>query len=161
MSKQYYTPDNYSVHTSVGYLIKRSWALILDSLEPKLAERGFSHIQFSVLMSLRENIAVTPSIICSIYRHDSGALTRVLDQLEERGLIERRRSREDRRTIELHLTPAGRKAADDLVPMITEELNSGLHALSYEEIVELVRLLQKLLGSLQHPAGQPAAGDLA
>lgn len=158
MSKQYYTADNYSVHTSVGYLIKRNWALIMDSLEPKLAERGFSHIQFSVLMSLRENIAVTPSTICSIYRHDSGALTRVLDQLEERGLIERRRSREDRRTIELHLTPAGRKAGDELVPLIVDELNTGLHALNYEEVTELIRLLQKLLISLGQPAQQPAAG---
>ena len=161
MFKQYYTVDNYSVHTSVGYLIKRNWALILDQIEPKLAEAGFSHIQFSVLMCLRENIAVTPSTICSIYRHDSGALTRVLDQLEERGLIERRRSREDRRTIELHLTPEGRKAADGLVPLITEQLNNGLQALSYEEVVELIRLLQKLLGSLQQPAQQPVAGAVS
>jgi DNA-binding MarR family transcriptional regulator len=157
MSKQYYSEHNYSIHNSVGYLIKRAWGLSLDWIEPQLTARGFSHIQFSVLMLLREGVAVTPSTICSMYRHDSGALTRVLDQLEERGLIERRRSREDRRTIELHLTPAGRKAADELVPWIAGELNTMLSDLNAVEVGQLIHLLRKVVTRLDQ-LEQPAAG---
>jgi len=62
-------------------------------------------------MSVRDGIALNPKDICIQLRHDSGALTRVLDQLESRGLVLRQRSAEDRRAIELHLTAVRRGSA--------------------------------------------------
>jgi len=154
MSKPYYQTANYHSSNSVGFLLKRAHALMLDHLEPWLAAQDLSFIQFTVLMALRHGTALNPKDICSLYRHDSGALTRVIDQLEARGWLTRSRSASDRRVIELHLTPAGRRRIEKVVPQVVELLNDGLRDFTHAEIDELIRLLHKLIASLEHRIGQ-------
>jgi DNA-binding MarR family transcriptional regulator len=152
MSGQYYKTETYTVRSSAGYLIKRAYGLMLSVLEPQLAEVNLTYMQFSVLMSLRDNIALNSRDICLLFRHDSGALTRVLDQLEQRGLIERQRSAADRRAVELRLTDAGHKTVAALVPMVVATLNRELGDFSHEEIDELLRLLNKLIAGIEKRA---------
>jgi DNA-binding MarR family transcriptional regulator len=149
MSKQHYQVSTYKAQTSVGYLVKRAHSLFLDIMEPMIEQRGFSWIQYVVLAALRDGIAVNPKAICAQYRHDSGALTRIIDQLAERGLLERVRRDKDRRKVELQLTPAGRDAIESLIPLIVGKLNEVLSDLSHAEVQELLRLLVKLNTTLQ------------
>ena len=156
MSKQHYQASTYRAQTSVGYLIKRAHSLILDALEPVFEAHGFTFIQYQVLAWLRDGIAVNPKDICTQFRHNSGALTRVIDQLAERGLLERSRRDRDRRKVELDLTPAGREVIESLVPLVVEKLNLALADFSSEEVQELLRLLLKLNVTLQSTV-KPAA----
>lgn len=149
MSKQHYTPSNYRAERSIGYLIKRAHSMMLDEVESIIGAQGFTYLQFVVLVSLRDGLAVNPKDICTRYRHDSGALTRVIDQLAERGLLERIRGHRDRRTVELQLTAAGREAIERLIPCVVEKLNLALEDFTSAEFEELVRLLVKLNGRLQ------------
>jgi DNA-binding MarR family transcriptional regulator len=149
MSKQHYQVSTYKAQLSVGYLVKRAHSLMLDIMEPQIEQRGFSFIQYVVLSCLRDDIAVNPKDICTQYRHDSGALTRVIDQLAERGLLERVRRDRDRRKVELQLTPAGREAIESLIPVVVAKLNEVLTELSKAEVQELLRLLVKLNTTLQ------------
>jgi DNA-binding MarR family transcriptional regulator len=149
MSKQHYQISTYRAQNSIGYLLKRSHSLMLAVMEPLLEERGFSFIQYVILSWLRDGIAVNPKDICIQFRHDSGALTRVIDQLSERGLLERVRRDRDRRKVELQLTPAGRATIEGLLPLIVEKLNLTLDDFSGEEFQELLRLLGKLTTTLQ------------
>src|SRR5450631_1370278 len=126
MSKQHYHVSTYRAQTSIGYLIKRAHSLILDVLEPLLEAHGYTYIQYVILASLRDSIAVNPKDICSQFCHDSGALTRVIDQLAERGLLERVRRDRDRRKVELQLTPAGRETIESIIPLVVEKLNEVL-----------------------------------
>lgn len=156
MPKPYYQAATYHSSNSIGFLLKRAHALMLDHLEPLLAAQDLSFIQFTVLMSLRHDTAINPKDICSLYRHDSGALTRVIDQLEQRGWLTRSRSTADRRTIELHLTPAGRRRIEKVVPLVVDLLNDSVRDLAHAEIDELIRLLRKLIASLEERAGKGA-----
>lgn len=149
MSKQHYQVATYTAQLSVGYLVKRAHSLMLDIMEPVIEQRGFSFVQYIVMSSLRDGIAVNPKVICSQYRHDSGALTRVIDQLEERGLLERVRRDRDRRKVELQLTPAGRDTIESLIPAVVDKLNEMLADFSKAEVQELLRLLVKLNTTLQ------------
>src|ERR1700734_1277038 len=149
MSKQHYQVSTYRAQNSIGYLTKRAHALMLDVMEPLLEERGFSFVQYVILSWLRDGIAVNPKDICVQYRHDSGALTRVIDQLAERGLLERVRRDRDRRKVELQLTPAGRDAIEGLIPFVVEKLNQALTDFTSEEVQEFLRLLIKLNTRLQ------------
>jgi DNA-binding MarR family transcriptional regulator len=152
MSKQHYQLSSYRAQNSIGYLVKRAHSLMLDVMEPLLEERGFSFVQYVILAWLRDGIAVNPKAICAQYRHDSGAMTRVIDQLAERGLLERMRRDRDRRKVELQLTPAGREAIEGLIPLVVEKLNLALADFSSEEVQELLRLLIKLNTTLQSGA---------
>src|SRR3984957_7404753 len=149
MSKQHYQVSTYKAQLSVGYLVKRAHSLMLDILEPMIEQRGFSFIQYVVLSSLRDGIAVNPKTICTHYRHASGALTRIIDQLAERGLLERVRRDRDRRKVELQLTPAGRETIESLIPLVVDKLNEVLTDFSKAEGQELLRLLVKLNTTLQ------------
>ena len=149
MSKQHYKVATYKAQMSVGYLVKRAHSLMLDIMEPVIEQRGFSFVQYVVMSSLRDGIAMNPKAICSQYRHDSGALTRIIDQLAERGLLERVRRDRDRRKVELQLTAAGRETIESLIPLVVAKLNEVLADFSRDEVEELLRLLVKLNTTLQ------------
>src|ERR1700736_157099 len=149
MSKQHYQVSTYKAQNSVGYLVKRAHSLMLDVLEPMLEERGFSFIQYVILSWLRDGIALNPKDICFQFRHNSGALTRVIDQLAQRGLLERIRRDRDRRKVELQLTAGGRETIESLIPLVVDKLNLALADFSSAEVKEFLRLLIKLNTTLQ------------
>ena len=156
MSKQYYRASTYRAQSSIGYLIKRAHSLLLDAIEPSLEAHGFTFVQYQIMAQLRDGIAVNPKDLCTQIRHNSGALTRVIDQLAERGLLERSRRDRDRRKVELELTAAGRKVIESLVPLVVDKLNLALSDFSSDEVRELTRLVLKLNVTLQSTV-EPAA----
>jgi DNA-binding MarR family transcriptional regulator len=149
MSEQHYQAKTYEARNSVGYLVKRAYALMLDGLEPAFAASGFTYMQYVVLMQLRSGAAMNVSDICRNFRHDSGALTRVIDQLAERGLVERERCSDDRRKVNLHLTPAGIATCERLIPLVVERLNAAVASFSRAELDELIRLLGKFITGIE------------
>src|SRR5580704_18728520 len=158
MPKQHYEQSSYRTQNGIGYLVKRAHSMMLDVMEPVFEARGFTFIQYVIMSWVRDGIAVNPKDICAQYRHDSGALTRVIDQLAERGLLERVRRDRDRRKVELQLTAAGRDAIESLIPLVVEKLNLALADFSSEEVQEFLRLLIKLNTTLQSGAERsPAA----
>lgn len=92
---------------------------------------------------------MTSRDICGSYRHDSGALTRIVDQLAERGLLERIRDNADRRKVNLRLTPAGLTLVESSIPHVVSILNTGLSDFSRGEVQDFTHLLLKLNGRLQ------------
>ena len=148
MSKQHYDLATYKTQMNVGYLVKRAHSLMLDIMEPLIEQHGFTFMQYVVLAALRDGIAVNPKDICSHYRHDSGALTRVIDSLADLEFLERVRRDRDRRKVELQLTPAGRKTIESLMPLVIDKLNELLVGFTKTEVQELLRLLLKLNATL-------------
>jgi DNA-binding MarR family transcriptional regulator len=159
MSEQHYHAATYTAKSSVGYLIKRAHAMLMDVLENLFADRGFSFIHYAILTYVRDGIAVNPKDICIQYRHDSGALTRVIDQLEKRGLLERVRRGADRRKVELQLTEEGRRTVESLIPLVVDKLNLALVDFSREEVTEFKRLLVKLNTRLTTTLDSKASGE--
>src|SRR5882672_7170851 len=163
MSKQHYQVSTYRAQNSIGYLMKRAHSLMLDVLEPVLEKHGFTFVQYVILSWLRDGIALNPKDICLQFRHNSGALTRVIDQLAERGLLERIRRDRDRRKVELQLTAAGRDTIEGLIPPVVEKLNLALADFSGAEVEDFQRLLVKFntrLLAIVEPAKAPASADV-
>jgi DNA-binding MarR family transcriptional regulator len=100
-------------------------------------------------MQLRDGLANRAADISRNLNHDSGALTRVVDQLEGRGLIERTRSTEDRRMVELALTPDGRTAVDASVPLVVDHVNRLFEDFSREDLDMLIGMLKRMIDKLQ------------
>ncbi len=147
----FYTPDSYRVRDSIGYLVRRAANLLTQCGTGAFAEHELTFVQWLVLMYLRDGIAKTAAEISREMCHDSGALTRVLDQLDQRGLIARNRSVEDRRVVELALTDSGHTAIRSLSPLIVNMLNDALSGFDADEVVLLTILLKKLIAGLGAP----------
>lgn len=155
MGKPFYQVETFEGRRSLGYLIRRLHNLVMPRAEALFADADFTFSQWIVLMAVRDGIATTCGEIARHLDHDTGAVTRLVDQMEERGLIERRRCTDDRRVVHLAITPAGRAMAKSLMPRIVEFWNSVLEGFSPEESSQLVKLMSRLMMRLE---AQPIAG---
>jgi DNA-binding MarR family transcriptional regulator len=150
MPEQHYRVETYRARDSVGYLLRRLHGIWLARFEAVLARAGMTLTQWIVLIQLRDGFSHTASDIAYCLQHDSGALTRVIDQLERRGLVTRRRSASDRRVVELGLTAKGRTAVAGLLPAVVEQTNRALEPLSRDEFREFKLALERILDHVQH-----------
>jgi DNA-binding MarR family transcriptional regulator len=149
MPKQHYRADTFHLQDSIGYLVKRTQRLMLERVEQRFASHGYTFQQWVVLMHLRDGLAQTIADLSRVLNHDSGAMTRLIDQLEERGLIERRRSAEDRRVVELHITPAGLSDVEAMIPLAVDMLNDVLDGFTRGEVKQLKSMLRRIATRVQ------------
>ena len=163
MPKPYYTVETFKPGTSIGFLMKRCGVLMTQIAEPHFESTSVSFIQWATLMRLCACAGhMSATQLSKELGYDMGALTRVVDELERRGLVRRERSRRDRRAVEIAVTSAGRRQADSAKPMVVKLLNELLEPYSEAEIATLIDLMQRMLVRLQDfaaaSAAEPAAG---
>ncbi|HET7757895.1 MAG TPA: MarR family transcriptional regulator, partial [Steroidobacteraceae bacterium] len=89
------------------------------------------------------------SDLCKGISYDAGAMTRMLDRLEAKGLIRRRRSPEDRRLVHLELTEEGRAAYPRMREISMSVQNRFLHGFSRAEARTLEGFLERMLENAQ------------
>lgn len=145
MSKPYYKADNFECRKSIGYLVRRLNNLLMPRAEALFADQELTFSHWIILMQLRENLADTCADLARHMNHDTGATTRLVDQLEQRGLIERTRSTEDRRVVHLSLTAEGKQVARSLLPRVIGNWNGLLEDFTHSEVTVLIELLTRLL----------------
>ena len=134
---------------SVGQLMSRARASLLSSLDAELEPFGLNSTQFIVLKHLGEGVADTAADLCRLNRYDTGAMTRILDRLEEKGLVRRERGREDRRVVFLRLAPAGKALLPRLMAVGTRVLDAHLAGFGTEEVEALKGYLQRMIANGQ------------
>ena len=152
----YYRPETYRAQDSIGYLMHRTTHAVKGRIEAKLAAFELSFHQWLSLLWLRDGVADTASDIAKCTHIDPGALARMLENLESRGWISRKRSKLDRRVVSLSLTEAGRAQLIVTMPTVLAELNLALGCFSDSEADQLTFLLRKLLAH-QQTLAQPSS----
>jgi len=160
MKKPHFHVNDFTAGDSLGYLLRRTHNQMLRRAEQSIHLEDLTFTQWIVLVQMREGMVTTGADICRNLNHDSGATTRLLDQLEARGYIERHRCSQDRRISKLTLTPQGRAMAKALVPRVVDFWNDITDDFSHAEIVGLIDLLKRLLTALERedaPTQQSAA----
>jgi DNA-binding MarR family transcriptional regulator len=157
MAKPYYKIKNYDSQRSIGYLLRKGGKLITANIEALFVGKDITAIQWIILMNLRAGNFKTAAEICQSMCHDSGALTRMLDQMEKAKLIARARSKQDRRVVEIALTSTGLETTDLFLPAVVDLYNYLLEDFSKSEtdilIDLLIRLNTKLLAQPLSKAG--------
>ena len=139
----------------IGYLISRIYAMNRAQLEAEFEGEDINFTQWRVLMCLRDDIANTCIDISRELSHDKGSMTRILDQLEERGFVKRQRDKDDRRLVFLMLTASGRATVNRLVPIVVNYYNNLLQDFSPQDVQLLTQLLTRLRAALK--AGETAS----
>ena len=114
---------------------------------PFLDELGLTYTQYLVMMALWEYGSTSVGELGQRLYLDSGTLTPVLKKMEAKGLLERARSAQDERRVEITLTDEGKalKKAAAKVPLAMGQCLS----ISAEDAAELARLLHKMLDNLE------------
>jgi len=109
-------------------------------------EAGFTPYQHAALLVLEEGARETQGEIADVLGYDRGQLVGILDELEEKGYVERRRDRADRRRHLVSLTPAGEAVLRELRAIMKQVQKEFLAPLSSDEQQTLHALLLELAG---------------
>lgn len=121
--------------------------------------------QLAIIMTLATTEAITPTQLCERISYDAGAMTRMLDRLQSKGVIRRRGSSEDRRVVYVELTEEGRAGLPRMREVSMEVFNHLLEGFSNAEIRQLEGYLMRGLLNLGGCAGLidplPRSGGLA
>ena len=144
---------------SVGQLMGSARASLLNSLDAELERFGLNSAQFTVLKHLGEGRARTAADLCRLHRYDTGAMTRILDRLEERRLVRRERGREDRRVVLLRLAPQGRALLPRLLAVGARVVDAHLAGFSAAELGALRNYLRRMIDNGQAQGGPPHSGS--
>jgi len=149
-----YTAENYNPEDSLGRLIADVSRRILTGFDEELAARGMgiTGAQWVILMRIARGCATTAAELCRFGHCDTGSMTRMLDRLEEKGLIRRVPSSKDRRITLLELTEAGLDLLPHLPPVAVQVLNAHLRGFSREELDQLKGFLNRIRTNSGLPA---------
>jgi MarR family transcriptional regulator, lower aerobic nicotinate degradation pathway regulator len=115
--------------------------------EQKLAAfeaSGLNPLHFAVLALLDEGARETQATIADALGYDRSYLVGLLDELEERALIERRRDPDDRRRHLVKLTPAGKETLTKLRAVLRRFEKQFLAPLDAAERETFQSLLRRL-----------------
>ncbi|MEO8492623.1 MarR family transcriptional regulator [Pseudomonas sp.] len=140
----HYTPDSFR-NCHLGLLLARA-ALLKDRIiDTHMEPHGVTAAQFKVLIIIAQFDINTPAELCRNLSLDSGSMTRMLDRLEQKGLIARKRSELDRRQVQVVLTEDGQRLADMLPHIGAQAMNELAGALAPGELQTLEAILTKIL----------------
>lgn len=109
-----------------------------------LEQIGLSYFEFKVMCALDEEGKVPMSRVAEKYMLTKAGLTSIIDRLEEKNLVKRVRSEEDRRVIYVELTDKGREKLAESRKIFQEVLANFMRKISEDEIKELERIFTKL-----------------
>jgi DNA-binding MarR family transcriptional regulator len=132
--------------THIGFLLADNSRLARWSFDQQVREIGVTGPQARLLLLLNRFPGKNQSFYAELIEVEPITLCRMVDRLEEAGLIERRRDPADRRAWRLHLTAKSRKTIEDLQQRVDSLVDEMLAGLSASEHAELERLL-KTIGS--------------
>jgi DNA-binding MarR family transcriptional regulator len=130
--------------TSAAFMLKRLGFMLKDRTMEAFEETGMTPYHHAVLALLHEDPRETQAMIADALGYDRSHLVGVLDELEERGLIERRRDPTDRRRHLVSLTKDGEKALERLRAVSKQVENEFFRPLDAKERKTLNELLLRL-----------------
>ncbi|WP_321915010.1 MarR family transcriptional regulator [Paraburkholderia sp. J11-2] len=139
----HYTTRNFMLTESVGFRIVKARNLVVAEMDAALKGLDITGQQMGILLSLKQGVATTPFELSKLLGIDTGLMTRMLDKLETKGLLERSRDADDRRVVNLHLTAKGQATAAQIPEVAPHVLNARLRKFTKAEFAELNRLLRK------------------
>jgi DNA-binding MarR family transcriptional regulator len=143
----FYAGASYVAGDSVGYLLNQVVISMRRQIEQAMTAHDLTAAQWYPLWKLRRDGPGTAQELARDMDIDAGAMTRLIDRLAAKGLVQRLRSASDRRVVTLMLTPAGEAVAAHIPQVLAEVNNAYLRGFSRDEWQLLKQLLRRMLDS--------------
>ena len=136
-----------------GHLIRRLHQVSTHVFSVKVREAGYdlTPVQFAALDALRHRPGIDQASLAQAIAKDRATIGAVVERLEQKGLVERVVSTEDRRARRLTLTEEGRTLIDALTPIVVDlqkDLLPGLTEAEYRRFIALADKAAKAAGPI-------------
>jgi DNA-binding MarR family transcriptional regulator len=147
----------------LGYLLKHAQQRLMQASAPAMAPFGIDGRELAVLTVLGADMPLSQQEAAEQLGIDRTTMVAHVDALEDKGLVERRRSPEDRRKNIVGLTPAGQQClrqAGQARDKVEREFLAPLGAAGAAEFLRALQVLAAAPGG-NRPAGRVAEGTRA
>jgi DNA-binding MarR family transcriptional regulator len=105
--------DLSALQQTPGFMIRILQLENFEAFYPHFERLKLSPVEYAILVTLRDNKAVTQSELAAVLKMQLPNLVKILARMEEAGTIRRKRSARDKRAVELSLSAAGERRADE------------------------------------------------
>jgi len=146
-----YDAGTYEPRKGIGHLMHRVRTEMLAAVDRELAAdeqlgpMEVTSAQFIIIATLSMGVAKSASDLCKGMSYDAGAMTRMIDRLEEKGLLSRSRDPGDRRLVNLELTEKGSASLPRMRDVSMRVLNRFLQGFTKAEARQLEAYLLRML----------------
>lgn len=140
---------SFAVKRTLAFMMLRAQRLLSQQQEAQFATVGLSVLQHVALQLLDEGAATVPSDIARALSCDTGSMTRLVDQLVNKGLVVRMRDSTDRRHVSLALTDEGRSVSKAARAVSSQYMQSLLADFDEAEAEAFKTFLSRLVGRLE------------
>jgi len=132
------------LENSIGYLLRRANRMARDVTIPMLAKNGLSPLELTTLYLVNKNHNCTLRELAKAVFLEPPATHRLLNGLEEKGLISRRKSEQDARFINISITRSGQKKIADSIDEIHKIEQAFLGKLEVNQREIFITILKEL-----------------
>ena len=138
----------FAVPDTIGVLVSDAARLLRRRFDARARRIGVSRAQWQVLIALARSEGSNQAALADRLEVETITVGRMVDRLEEAGLVERRADPHDRRAWCLYLTARATDLLHDLEPVASELRAEMLAGLSEAETTQLRALLQRVRSNL-------------
>ncbi len=142
---------------SIGTILADVSRLMRRSFDEKARGIGVTRSQWQVLSVLRRHEGSNQGSLAERLDVEPITLCRMVDRLQEAGLVERRRDPADRRAWQLYLTDKAREMQAELLPLGDEVMDVALEGVSERQRKSLRSTLERIRQNLARYPGDAAA----
>ena len=143
----FYRGDDYRLDESIGYLLRQLRIQMDRAIDAEMTEHDLTGAQWGPLFAIGQGLGNTAAELSRLACVDTGAMTRMLDRLETKGLVRRRRCPKDARVVRLELTDEGRRLYREIPYGLSRVLNRLLRAFDGSELETLKTLIRRMLAN--------------
>ena len=147
-------PRTSVAHTEIAPLIVQVRLAIIAGLDaefqddPDVGPLEVTAAQFAILKNVLRGSAQSACELCKFMDYDRGAMSRMIDRLELKGLIRRVPLAHTRRTVSLDVTDAGKAAFPKMEACLDRVVDRLLDGISKAQVRELEKVLKRMLANV-------------
>ncbi|WP_194442598.1 MarR family winged helix-turn-helix transcriptional regulator [Pseudoalteromonas simplex] len=133
----------------LGRLVSYLRSNLVTHLDNALEDKELTSAQYIVVVLLARGKVNTLAELCEHMVYDRGAMSRLLSRLEDKGLVAKKQSVEDRRSTLLCLTEKGQQLYPEILPTVNDIYCKALTGFSDDEQKQLASLLFRAIHNLK------------
>ena len=129
---------------------RKAQCTLKHALKPLLEEFSLTKVDARIIMVIQRNMALSKAELATHLSFEPASLTRSLDRLVDRGIIERKTDEQDKRFVRLQLTSTGDKLVKQYKQQVRKVWRAAFSGLSDESIENFRSVLETIITNLDN-----------
>lgn len=138
-----------SIETTISFLVKSLPKLFndfyLEDIKKFISDKNVNKTQLRALTFIKNYGAINMTELCNMLNIEKGSLTTMIDDLVEKGYVERVNDKKDRRRYIIVMTEAGDVLSDNFMTYLKGSLEQKIGRIGMEKMGSLVASMENII----------------